>query len=237
MWCSARRWSLLVVLLAVAAIALRLYRLRVAGVPIIMRYVPAEPEHGWRHGTLRYDDHELRYYRLSSMRPGPQLDHSPRSETEIVGRRAPQGTEFDIIDADMVIVHAVTPGGEASSRSPATGSPRSSPGSSRARRRRRCARGDGPPSSGRNAPRAPPGRHSTSPSGLATRDQDEQQVGQPVEVLGRQRGEWCPGSLAWPPTPHAPRAATTVRATCRYAASGVPPAGRTNSAFGRSALN
>lgn len=100
------------VLLAVAAIvALRFYSLRVAGVPIIIRYLPAQGEHGWRHGTLRYDDHEVKYYRLSSVRLGPSWT-LPRSGTEIVGRRAPHGTELDVIDPDMVIVHAVTPDGE-----------------------------------------------------------------------------------------------------------------------------
>ncbi|ADG77888.1 hypothetical protein TPAU25S_01619 [Tsukamurella paurometabola] len=103
---------LILVLLAVGAVlALRLYSLRVAGVPIILRYLPAEPEQGWRHGTLRYDDHELKYYRLSSIRLGPSWT-LPRGETEIVGRRAPSGTELDVIDPDMVIVHAVTPDGE-----------------------------------------------------------------------------------------------------------------------------
>lgn len=102
---------LLVLLLVGAVVVLRLYSLRVAGVAIILRYLPAEDEHGWRHGTLRYDDHELRYYRLSSVRLGPSWT-LPRSETEIVDRRAPRGTELDVIDPDMVIVHAVTPDGE-----------------------------------------------------------------------------------------------------------------------------
>ncbi|KXP04114.1 DUF2550 domain-containing protein [Tsukamurella pseudospumae] len=101
----------LVLVLVGAVVVLRLYSLRVAGVPIILRYLPAQDEHGWRHGTLRYDDHELRYYRLSSVRLGPSWT-LPRSETEIVGRRAPHGTELDVIDPDMVIVHAVTPDGE-----------------------------------------------------------------------------------------------------------------------------
>ncbi|MET9329588.1 DUF2550 domain-containing protein [Tsukamurella sp. NPDC003166] len=103
--------AVLALLLVGAVVVLRLYSLRVAGVPIILRYLPAEDEHGWRHGTLRYDDHELRYYRLSSVRLGPSWT-LPRSGTEIVGRRAPHGTELDVIDTDMVIVHAVTPDGE-----------------------------------------------------------------------------------------------------------------------------
>lgn len=103
--------AVLLLLVVSAVVVLRLYSLRVAGVPIILRYLPAAGEQGWRHGTLRYDDHELKYYRLSSVRLGPSWT-LPRSETEIVGRRAPHGTELDVIDADMVIVHAVTPGGE-----------------------------------------------------------------------------------------------------------------------------
>lgn len=103
--------AVLLLLVVGAAVLLRLYSLRAAGVPIILRYLPAPGEQGWRHGTLRYDDHELKYFRLSSVRLGPSWT-LPRSETEIVGRRAPHGTELDVIDPDMVIVHAVTPGGE-----------------------------------------------------------------------------------------------------------------------------
>ncbi|BDH56377.1 DUF2550 domain-containing protein [Tsukamurella sp. PLM1] len=101
----------LVVLVVGAVIVLRLYSLRVAGVPIILRYLPAAPEQGWRHGTLRYDDHELRYYRLSSVRLGPSWT-LPRAETEIVGRRRPAGTELDVIDPDMTVVHVSTPDGD-----------------------------------------------------------------------------------------------------------------------------
>lgn len=103
--------AVLVLLVVGSVVVLRLYSLRVSGVPIIMRYLPAEPEHGWRHGTLRYDDHELKYYRLASLRLGPSWT-LPRGGTEIVGRRSPQGTELDVIDDDMFIVHAVTPDGE-----------------------------------------------------------------------------------------------------------------------------
>lgn len=103
--------AVLLLLVVGAVVVLRLYSLRVAGVPIILRYLPAQDEHGWRHGTLRYDDHELKYYRLSSVRLGPSWT-LPRNGTEIVGRRAPHGTELDVIDPDMVIVHAVTPSGD-----------------------------------------------------------------------------------------------------------------------------
>lgn len=82
--------AVLILLAIGAVVVLRLYSLRVAGVPIILRYLPAQGEQGWRHGTLRYDDHELKYYRLTSVRLGPSWT-LPRSGTEIVGRRAPHG--------------------------------------------------------------------------------------------------------------------------------------------------
>ncbi len=99
-------------LLLLALVLLRVQRLRISGSPIIIRYLPAPAEQGWRHGTLRYDDHELRFYRLLSIRPGPSWV-MPRLDTEIVGRRAPRGTEFDIMDAGMHVVRIHAPDGDA----------------------------------------------------------------------------------------------------------------------------
>ncbi|GAA4400343.1 DUF2550 domain-containing protein [Tsukamurella soli] len=101
-----------VVVLAAVGVLLRVQRLRVTGSPIIIRYLPAAPEQGWRHGTLRYDDHEVRFYRLSSLRIGPSWT-VPRWGTEIIGRRAPRGTEFDIMDAGVHVVRIHQPDGDA----------------------------------------------------------------------------------------------------------------------------
>lgn len=102
----------LLAVVIVGGLSLRVYRVRSIGSPIIIRYLPAAAEDGWRHGTLRYDDHEVRYYRLSSLRPGPSWT-IPRGSTEIIGRRGPRGTEFDIMEPSTFVVRIHTSGGDA----------------------------------------------------------------------------------------------------------------------------
>ncbi|MDJ0027138.1 DUF2550 domain-containing protein [Gordonia alkanivorans] len=104
---------LLSVLLAVAVIvcvllAVRLAQLRRVGTPILLRTIPAEVDHGWRHGTVHYSDDSLRYYRLASLRPGPNVTFA-RQGIEIAGRRRPEGTETEILDG-MVILQVQTTG-------------------------------------------------------------------------------------------------------------------------------
>ncbi|TSD96695.1 DUF2550 family protein [Gordonia rubripertincta] len=104
---------LLSVLLAVAVIvcvllAVRLAQLRRVGTPILLRTIPAEVDHGWRHGTVHYSDNSLRYYRLASLRPGPNVTFA-RQGIEIAGRRRPEGTETEILDG-MVILQVQTTG-------------------------------------------------------------------------------------------------------------------------------
>ena len=87
---------LLSVLLAVAVIlgamlVFRVEKLRRAGTPILLRIIPAAVDEGWRHGTVHYRDDSLRYYRLASLRPGPNVT-LPRQGIEITGRRRPEGT-------------------------------------------------------------------------------------------------------------------------------------------------
>lgn len=101
----------LVGLFVVLGLAWRVHHLRVTGVPIILRYLPAGDGAGWRHGTLRYDDHEVRFYRLSSVRIGPSWV-LPRIGTEIVGRRRAEAGELDLIEPAMTVVHTDSPNGE-----------------------------------------------------------------------------------------------------------------------------
>ncbi len=110
--------SLLVVvlgaLLAVAVVvcallAYRLGQLRSAGTAVLLRRLPAGADEGWRHGTIHYGDNALRYFRLSSLRPGPTLTFS-RQSIEIIGRRRPEGSEADILHG-MIIVE-LEPGDE-----------------------------------------------------------------------------------------------------------------------------
>ncbi|OCH78886.1 DUF2550 domain-containing protein [Gordonia sp. UCD-TK1] len=104
---------MLSVLLAVALLlcgflALRLAQLRRAGTPVLLRTVPAGVDQGWRHGTVHYSDDSLRYYRLTSLKPGPNVTFA-RQGMEISGRRAPEGTETDILDG-MLILQVQTAG-------------------------------------------------------------------------------------------------------------------------------
>ena len=74
----------------------------------LLRTVPAGVDQGWRHGTVHYSDDSLRYYRLTSLKPGPNVTFA-RQGMEISGRRAPEGTETDILDG-MLILQVQTAG-------------------------------------------------------------------------------------------------------------------------------
>jgi len=98
---------LLSVLLAVAVIlgamlVFRVEKLRRAGTPILLRTIPAAVDEGWRHGTVHYRDDSLRYYRLASLRPGPNVT-LPRQGIEITGRRRPEGTETEILEGMQIL--------------------------------------------------------------------------------------------------------------------------------------
>ena len=94
---------LLVALVVCGLLAYRLQQLRSAGTPALLRDLPAELDEGWRHGTVHYGDESLRYFRLSSLRPGPSR-RFPRHSIEIVGRRCAAGSEGVILDG-MTILH------------------------------------------------------------------------------------------------------------------------------------
>ncbi|GAB16886.1 hypothetical protein GOEFS_017_00030 [Gordonia effusa NBRC 100432] len=94
--------ALIVGILFFALIAYRLTELRREGTPVLLRLVPAAADEGWRHGTIAYSDEVLRFYRLSSLRPGPTVTLI-RTAIEIQRRRGPEGTEDEIL-AGMRIV-------------------------------------------------------------------------------------------------------------------------------------
>jgi hypothetical protein len=84
------------------SIALRVARLRSRGTAVLFRVLPAGDDRGWRHGIVRYNDDALVYYRLSSLRTGPSRVIE-RQAIEVERRRAPHGTEVDVIE-DMTVV-------------------------------------------------------------------------------------------------------------------------------------
>jgi len=95
----------LVVLLAalVAAFVYRLGVLRRGGTAAIVRTTPAGAGQGWRHGVIRYGEEDLVFYKLSSLRPGPDSRIS-RQGIEVGDRRGPRDTEFDIMTDEIVIL-------------------------------------------------------------------------------------------------------------------------------------
>lgn len=99
---------ILVVLLA-ASVAALLYRattLRGGGTAAILRVLPQGGGAGWRHGIIRYGDETLVFYKLSSLRPGPDT-RIARQGIEVRSRRAPAGNEHDIMTEDSVILDIV----------------------------------------------------------------------------------------------------------------------------------
>jgi len=92
-----------VLLLTVAALSYRLWKLRQGGTAAILRDIPAVGGHGWRHGVIRYRGDEARYYRLSSLRWWPDRRLSRRG-LEVISRRTPRGDEFDIMSDAIVVL-------------------------------------------------------------------------------------------------------------------------------------
>ena len=92
-----------VLLLAVAALTYRLWKLRQGGTAAILRDIPAVGGHGWRHGVIRYRGGEAAFYRLSSVRLWPDRRLTRRG-LEIVSRRAPRDDEFDIMTAEIAVL-------------------------------------------------------------------------------------------------------------------------------------
>lgn len=57
----------LVLLFLLAGALWRFARVRGSGARAMVRELPAEGVHGWRHGVMRYEGEELQFYKLRSM--------------------------------------------------------------------------------------------------------------------------------------------------------------------------
>ncbi len=92
-----------VVLLLVPAVAAVMYRLviiRGDSTPTVLRM---GSQSAWRYGALRYTDTEAVFYRLLSVRFGPDLRLDRRSL--VLGpRRQPTGEELDVAEAGEMII-------------------------------------------------------------------------------------------------------------------------------------
>jgi len=71
--------------------------------------MPQNDGSGWRHGIVRYGDDSLAFYKLSSLRPGPDT-RLTRQGIDVQSRRSPTGSEFDIMTEDIVILDMVDRG-------------------------------------------------------------------------------------------------------------------------------
>lgn len=105
--------TLLIILLVllvgfVAAFLYRLSVLRKGGTAAILRKIPGAADSGWRHGLIRYGDSTLLFFKLSSLRIGPDSRIS-RQGIEVHARRSPIGSEFDIM-SDEIVILGVTDG-------------------------------------------------------------------------------------------------------------------------------
>jgi hypothetical protein len=92
-----------VLLLALAALMYRLWKLRQGGTAAILRDIPAIGGQGWHHGVIRYRGEDAGFYRLSSVRLWPDRRLSRRG-IDIVSRRAPRDDEFDIMTAEIAVL-------------------------------------------------------------------------------------------------------------------------------------
>lgn len=99
---------LLIILVSVlVALALastyRLIMLRRGGTAAILRVMPARDGERWRHGLIRYDEDRLIFYKLSSLKLGPDsVIH--RRGIEIGERRGPRGDEHDIMTDEIAVI-------------------------------------------------------------------------------------------------------------------------------------
>lgn len=90
-------------LLVIAGLSFRLWKMGQGGTPAILRDIPAAGGHGWRHGVIRYRGDEARFYRLSSVRLWPDR-RLPRRGLEVLSRRPPRGDEFDIMTEEVIVL-------------------------------------------------------------------------------------------------------------------------------------
>ncbi|AYF74934.1 DUF2550 family protein [Nocardia yunnanensis] len=101
-------WLLIILVLLLVGLALastyRLVMLRRGGTAALLRVLPARGHGGgWRHGLIRYDEDTLLFYKLSSLKLGPDSTMR-RLAIEIGPRRSPQGDEYDIMTDEVIVM-------------------------------------------------------------------------------------------------------------------------------------
>ena len=108
-----RTWIVLLIVLVLVLLALtvlsfyRFAMLRRGGTSALLRILPADGGHGWRHGLIRYNDDHLVFFKLTSLRMGPDA-RIARQRIELADRRTPRGDEFDIMTSDIIVTGVTT---------------------------------------------------------------------------------------------------------------------------------
>ncbi|MCP2277355.1 MULTISPECIES: DUF2550 domain-containing protein [Nocardia] len=96
---------IILVLLLVALALISVYRLimlRRGGTAAILRVLPANGGQGWRHGLIRYDEDRLVFFKLTSLKIGPDATIRRRG-IEVGDRRGPRGDEYDIMTDEIIV--------------------------------------------------------------------------------------------------------------------------------------
>lgn len=94
---------LVLLLLALALVSVyRLIMIRRGGTAALLRALPAEGGHGWRHGLIRYDEDRLVFFKLTSLKLGPDSTIRRRG-IEVGDRRGPRGDEYDIMTDEIIV--------------------------------------------------------------------------------------------------------------------------------------
>lgn len=98
-------FSIVAVIIALAALipAWRFMVMRPHGNSVIVRVLPAQSGHGWRHGSMLYQGTVVKFYKLRSFSPTADLTID-RQYTRFVGRRDPQPDEVHTLEPGLRIL-------------------------------------------------------------------------------------------------------------------------------------
>ena len=96
--------ALLGAFFAVLMVLHRVQLMRRVGTEVVMRELPSVTGRGWRHGVLRYREDQLQFFRVASLRRGPDRI-VPRRTLELLDRRAPDRSELDVLPAGATVLH------------------------------------------------------------------------------------------------------------------------------------
>lgn len=97
-------WALVVVAAAAVLLAAwRFFTLRSRGTIVIIRRLPNDGTHGWRHGSIRYNGDDLEYFKLRSITPMANLVLN-RTDTQLVDRREVSQAELEFMPSHIHIL-------------------------------------------------------------------------------------------------------------------------------------